>query len=76
MMITLSAVVLGQVAFPILAVVTLILAVVVFALCKKDYVKAGVWARSCGFILEAQNGCSDKTPLKRAATRKRPPQLP
>jgi hypothetical protein len=73
-MTSLFTAVFGPVATPILIIVILVLAVIVFALCKKQSVRAGVWSRSCGFVLEAQDqGC--RTAARRTSPRKKPSEL-
>jgi hypothetical protein len=74
-MTTLAAISWAPVGLPILVIVILMLAVIAFALYKKDYVKASVWARSCGFLLEAQNEGVGKTVERRPTSRKKRPQL-
>jgi hypothetical protein len=54
-MINLADFTLSSFVNPFVIMVALALGVIVFALCRMDCVKAGIWSGRSGFILEARN---------------------
>jgi hypothetical protein len=75
-MVDLRAIFSGLVALPVLVIVVLVLAVIVIALLKKQRVRAGIWSRSSGFFLEADNGASEVSSSKELIAKMSPTAAP